>query len=173
MEFIEEIKYSWKGYCEIVINKFNFCFAEIEDSVSVLEYLHDNKLYIESALRPSGEIAVQIFSELKEKVFKKAIKLGQEINRLPVRLIPVQLFLLIAFTHSEYRAYFLEVANKLLKMSKLAWYWYYYVECHKYHTEIKQKYEQQISKLEYNITFWQNKKINPQVHLSIFRNRSD
>ncbi|HFK1739864.1 hypothetical protein [Bacillus thuringiensis] len=102
--------------------------------------------------------------------------MGQEIDRLPVRLIPVQLFLLIAFTHSEHRTYFLEEANKLLKMSKLAWYWYYYVECHKYPAEVKQKYEkyeQQISNLEYNLTFWQNKKINPQVHLSMFRDRSN
>ncbi|MGQ4706338.1 hypothetical protein [Bacillus thuringiensis] len=151
MEFIEEIKYSWKGYCEIAINKFNFCFAEIEDSISVLEYLHDNKLYIGSALRPSGEIAEQIFSEVKEEKFIKAIKLGQEIDKLPVRSIPVQLFLLIAFTHSEHRTYFLEEGKKLLMMSKLAWYWYYYVEYHKYPTEIKQKYEkyeQQISNLD-------------------------
>ncbi|PHF52256.1 hypothetical protein COI41_22195 [Bacillus toyonensis] len=121
--------------------------AEIEDSISVLEYLQDNKLYIRLALRPSGEIAEKMFSELKEEMFIKTIKLGQEIDKLPVRSIPVQLFLLIVFTHSEHRAYFLEEANKLLKMSKLAWYWYYYVECHKYHTEINKNMKSMNSKL--------------------------
>lgn len=145
--FIEEIRYSWEGYREIIINKLDVSLKEIDNAIFMLEYLHDNEVN----LHPSREILERPLSEVTEELVIKSLELGKKMDNFGVRSIPAQLFLLIASIHPEHKDYFLEEAKKLLKMSKLACYWDYYVKCQTYPIEEKQRYaqyEELINKLE-------------------------